>query len=398
MTAPRNKRRGQPLLVYGLLIAGWIVVRTGFWDSPLPERTAQRDSVPTLAAKEDLHSPARPQHETRAMAGYDLQAQSATDLPSGHALLPELNPVERGPLAPVDRAPLAPQAPVAGSSMKQGKTSQQPFAAGEVAAGHQLLWLAAMARLPVPRDVAAAAGAQRQAVPNSWLPLARQRGQRRWSLDAWVFLREGSGAAPVAAGLQPSYGKSQQGAVVRYRLADAGGRAPTLYARYTRALAGARETDVAAGLSAKPFAGFPLTAHAEIRATRVAGSTELRPAAFVTTGVHRDVPLGFQVRGYAQAGWVGGDYATAFVDGQIVADREVAAFDLGKTRDGSLRVGGGAWGGAQRNAERLDAGPSASLVVPVADAPVRLSVDYRFRILGDAEPDSGVAVTLSTGF
>ena len=110
------------------------------------------------------------------------------------------------------------------------------------------------------------------------------------------------------------------------------------------------------------------------------------------------VPLGFQVRGYAQAGWVGGDYATAFVDGQIVADREVAAFDLGKTRDGSLRVGGGAWGGAQRNAERLDAGPSASLVVPVADAPVRLSVDYRFRILGDAEPDSGVAVTLSTGF
>jgi hypothetical protein len=34
----------------------------------------------------------------------------------------------------------------------------------------------------------------------------------------------------------------------------------------------------------------------------------------------------------------------------------------------------------------------------IADTPARLSVDWRQRIAGDAEPGSGLAVTLSTRF
>ena len=94
----------------------------------------------------------------------------------------------------------------------------------------------------------------------------------------------------------------------------------------------------------------------------------------------------------------GGDFATAFADGQLVADRALANFDLTRSKRAGIRLGAGVWGGAQKGSERLDIGPSANILVPVADAPVRLSLDYRIRAAGDAEPGSGVALTLSTGF
>ena len=396
MSRAAGKRRGQPLVVYGLLIGGWIVVRTALWDSPLPADMPSDSSLPRLAASgsdRPLGNAAgkRPSAEDESPA-------PETGAAEGSWRVDALRPVDRAPLLPVERRPLVPPMPgtMAADPGRQPLAANDEFADDVTASGHQLLWLAAMARLPVPRRLAEAVDAR--PAPSPWLPLARQRGQTRWSLDAWVFLREGSGAAPAGSGTRPSYGKSQQGAVLRYRLADANGREPSLYARYTRALAGARQTDLAAGLSTKPFGALPLWLHAEMRATRIGGVTDWRPAAFATTGVHREVPGRLQVRGYGQAGYVGGDYATAFVDGQLVADREVAKFDLGKLQGGSLRVGAGAWGGAQKGADRLDIGPSANILVPVADAPVRLSVDYRFRVLGEAEPDSGVAVTLSTGF
>ena len=389
-----RSRRGQPLMVYTMLLVGWTALRAVLWDSPLPDRVAPELATSRPAAVE----------ATSKNDPYSSIPRLQHPLEGGHAnrstnpewtLAPPLAP----PIVPVDRAPLEPIAPY-GDQAGPNAADEGEFAAdNRTAAGHQLLWLAAMAQLPVPRPVAEAADRQSQsAQPSSWLPLAKARNQRRWSLDAWVFLRENSGGALVDAGLRPSYGKSQQGAVVRYRLAEAGGRQPALYTRITRALGDRRETELAAGLTIKPFAELPVQAHAEMRATRIAGRTELRPSAFVTAGLHRELADGVQLRGYGQAGYVGGEFATAFVDGQLVADREVAAFDLGKVGDGSVRLGAGAWGGAQKGSERLDVGPSANVVVPVADAPVRLSVDYRFRVAGDAEPDTGLALTLATGF
>ena len=63
-----------------------------------------------------------------------------------------------------------------------------------------------------------------------------------------------------------------------------------------------------------------------------------------------------------------------------------------------LRLGAGAWGGAQDGAKRLDLGPSASFDLPVGRVNTRLSADYRFRVAGDAAPGSGAAVTFSAGF
>ena len=110
----------------------------------------------------------------------------------------------------------------------------------------------------------------------------------------------------------------------------------------------------------------------------------------------RPVDLPAQTRGefYAQAGYVGGRFATPFVDGQLRIDREAV-----RVGDAVLRAGGATWGGAQKGASRLDIGPTASVTVAIGEsAAARVAVDWRFRVAGDARPGSGPALTLSAGF
>lgn len=217
----------------------------------------------------------------------------------------------------------------------------------------------------------------------------------RLSLDAWLFLRPGGSRSVLAGGVGPAaYGRSQAGAILRYRLRPAAPRDPFAYARADAALVSNGERQVALGLGARPVAEVPLVAHVEARVTHQDGRTQLRPAAFVAGGTDAlTLPAGFTLRSYGQAGYVGGRFESAFADGQAVATREVASFDLG-----TVRAGAGVWGGAQRGAERLDIGPSAALTLRLGEAPVRLSLDYRIRVAGDAAPGSGAALTLSRAF
>jgi hypothetical protein len=132
----------------------------------------------------------------------------------------------------------------------------------------------------------------------------------------------------------------------------------------------------------------------ELRLTRAGGQTSARPAAYAVTELPRiDLPAGFKGEAYAQAGYVGGDFATAFVDGQLKLDRQLA-----RLGNAELRAGGGAWGGAQKGAARLDIGPSATLAFKLGETNSRLSMDWRFRVAGDAAPKSGPALTISAGF
>lgn len=379
-----RSRRGQPLMVYALLIVGWVGVRSVLWDSPLPDALAANTDG-ELVAEADVTA-------TGGAAGTSSDREMSPPEPDAG---PWRSQDDWRIVEPLDRGLFRPVAYSKGNDLGQAPIE---FGDSAAAAGHQLMWMAAMAHFPVPRGLHGQDSGVAAPPASPWLPLAKSRGQKRWSIDAWVFLRENSATLLNQPGVRPSYGRSQQGAVVRYRLADTKRHEPSLYARYTRALAGDRATDLAAGVEAKPFAKLPLRAHAELRATRSNGRTDWRPAAFVTAGVYEQLPLGLTLRGYGQAGYVGGDFATAFIDGQAVADREVAKFDLGRMGEGKVNLGGGVWGGAQKGAERVDIGPSANVVVPVNDAPVRLQLDYRLRVAGDAQPDSGMALTLSTGF
>ena len=221
----------------------------------------------------------------------------------------------------------------------------------------------------------------------------------RWSLDAWAFLREGSGAAPISQGRVPVYGASQMGARLRYSLAPSSGYDPRLYARGYRALIDKPETEIAAGGSLRPVPSVPLRLAAEVRATDNDFTTEVRPALYAITEIPPvALPLGLSAEIYAGAGYVGGQAQTAFADGQASVLGELGNFDLRKSDDLRISVGAGAWAGAQRDASRLDVGPTMRVQLAVGSVPARLSIDYRERVGRDASPVSGLAATLSTQF
>ena len=221
-------------------------------------------------------------------------------------------------------------------------------------------------------------------------------------MDAWALWREDSSSAPVAS-TQPSYGRSQIGAVLRYSLAPSSGHRPQAYLRASAALEGPSEREAALGLSARPVASLPVRVAAEARLSAGAGggagnraaSSQVRAAAYAVSELPPlDLPAGLTGEAYVQAGYVSGDFSTGFVDGQARVTRDLASGDGYR-----LSAGGGAWGGAQKGASRVDVGPSAALTFKLgAESFGRLAADYRIRVAGGAAPASGPAITLSAGF
>lgn len=87
-----------------------------------------------------------------------------------------------------------------------------------------------------------------------------------------------------------------------------------------------------------------MTAYLEARASLRAAGTKIRSAAFVTTAIDdAPLPLGFSGRGYIQAGYVGGSFATGLGYGSMVAERT-----LMQNRNMRVNAGAGTWGGIQR--------------------------------------------------
>jgi hypothetical protein len=375
--------RGQPLVALLLIFGGWVAVRAMVWDAAMAGQ-----SVPTVERSfaagrpETVLSPA-----AAAPAAGPVMARSIGLVraePFGMSMPQRLRvaslPGHRVRLA---SPPWLIALPVASEPLPAALASDNPTV------GQQMLWMAAFARLPPAGSMLAPLAQVRTAAAS-----AAYRDPR-WSADAWLLLRRG-GNVSTASGLVPAiYGASQAGAVVRYRVAPESAHRPSLYLRASAALDGWREREAALGLSARPFEGVPLVVAAEARVNDQPAGTHVRPAAFVYSELPPiALPDGARIEVYAQAGYVGGDFATAFVDGQLRIDRRF--LQLGK---GELRAGGGAWGGAQKGASRLDVGPTATLGVPFGGtAGARLGVDWRFRVAGDAAPASGPAVTLSAGF
>ncbi len=256
-----------------------------------------------------------------------------------------------------------------------------------------MLWLAAVAHLPLPAVLFEQRGAAK-------LQARRTASLRRWSGDSWLLLRPGTAIFVRNGFSAPSYGAGQIGALVRYRLATEDARKPSLYLRASSAVRAPHDEEVAVGLSARPLARVPIVAMAELRVSRFGGgrgpsdALRLRPAvALVSEFPLLDLPLGVRAEAYGQAGYVGGAGASAFADGQLHLTRRLVG--IGRAE---LRAGGAAWGGAQKGASRVDIGPTASLGLPVGPGNARLSADWRFRVGGSAVPGSGPAITLSAGF
>ena len=221
----------------------------------------------------------------------------------------------------------------------------------------------------------------------------------RWSLGAWAFFREGSRAAPISEGRVPVYGASQIGSTLQYRVAPSSGRDPRLYLRAYRALIERPESEIAMGFSARPMRRLPLRLAAELRATDNSFESDARPAVYAITEIPPiALPLGASAEIYTGGGYVGGEADTSFIDGQVSVVRKLTSFDLRKADDVRISLGAGAWGGAQRGANRLDVGPTMRVDLSLGTVPARVSIDYRERVSGDAAPVSGLAATVSTQF
>ncbi|MFU7528830.1 hypothetical protein [Qipengyuania sp. ASV99] len=259
-----------------------------------------------------------------------------------------------------------------------------PQAAHEVSRAHQSSG---------PRSGGADAGAF---APPYFAP---QQSADRWSLDAFAFYRAGSDSTSISQGRVPVYGASQMAVNLQYRAAPNSAHDPRAYLRAYRAFVPDGENEVAAGLSARPLGAVPVRLGAELRVTDNVFGTEVRPAAYAATELPAvGLPFDLRAEAYGGAGYVGGRADTAYADGQIAVTREVVRFGGADKRSLRLSVGGGGWGGAQRDASRLDVGPTMRIDMTIADVPARLAVDWRERVAGDAAPNSGIAATLSTRF
>jgi len=399
MTRLVKRRRGQPFMVLAVLIVGWAGLRAATWQTPFPQNLPAPITQSDAAVLE------------RGRVSTDRSRPMANNIPPPPVWSYEAN----GLIAPPRRVSIHPapmiapltdgSAPVAGISSGTSSGTSSGVERPQVLASHQLLWLAAMAQVPVPGDVAmmmrasgGLGGGGAKPAPSlvgaGVKPARARTPAKRWSADAWLYLRPNAQNASSFGPRFASYGASQAGAVIHYRLKPDSAHRPAAYLRASQALAAGRESEVALGLSARPVRRIPLGVQAELRITKGAVRSEIRPAASVVTQIPPvQLPLGMRAQTYVAAGYVGGDFATAFVDGQARIETEVARFDLGR-----LRAGGGIWGGAQKGAARLDVGPSASLDVKFGETAARVSMDYRLRVSGDAQPDSGIAITLVTGF
>ena len=151
------------------------------------------------------------------------------------------------------------------------------------------------------------------------------------------------------------------------------------------------EREVALGVRWRPIKKFPVSVTAE---RRFRHDRKDAFAIYAAGGVSDvQLPLKFRAESFAQAGVVSGKDAGPFFDAFVRSDRKVVSAQAVQ-----IHAGAGAWAGGQRGAARLDIGPSLRTDILVGGAKLRLNLDWRFRVAGNATPGNGPALTLSTGF
>ncbi len=220
-------------------------------------------------------------------------------------------------------------------------------------------------------------------------PPARSNAGSAIRGSAWLLWRRGSGS--LANGLvAPHYGGSQAGARLALPIKQSGAE---IYARGAAALARPGK-EVAVGLAYRPVRKANITVAVEQRFALDSGA-RTAPAILAYGGFDpKPLGAGFTLDGYAQGGVVGVKNPVLFADAAVTAKREFAR--IGPV---PLSLGARVSGGAQDKIARLDVGPllEADLKAPLGK-PLRLSLEWRERIAGEALPSSGPALILATDF
>jgi hypothetical protein len=247
---------------------------------------------------------------------------------------------------------------------------------------------ASIARWPAGKAVVLPAPAtsvpQVDRIPSPLAPPTIVRGSSRLNGSAWLLVRGGPGGTLSGGQL----GASQGGIRVTYALGER--RRLALAARVAAPLKG-RGREVALGIEWQPT-DLPIRLIAERRFVLDGGRGG--PTVGVIAGYGpSDVAPGVRIEAYGQGGAIARDGVEGFVDASARLTHPI-----GSIAGARVDIGIGAWGSAQRTATRVDIGPSIVATLPVAHTSLRVMLDWRERIAGDARPGSGPALSIGTDF
>lgn len=401
-----------PVKFLAVAVAGWITFRAAASALALPEAAP---ATPPLPGAPPAQAVAGPPMSYAPLGPGPVQApQQYPAAPYGYAPAAYPYPYPPGPYgAPYGYPPPPPPgwgAPAPRpTAMPMPVYYPVPVAAAAMPLPRQTPWTAAPAsgvepspsaadEAPLSRPEAVASNPGPGAAPavTALTPEGPHRLDR-WSLSSWSLVRQASPAtSAVPAATSPALaiggqlGASQAGSRLTYRFT------PRLSAnlRFSAPIPAPRTRnrgvngEAALGVAWQPLVNLPLRLLAE-RRQRIGDLTGGRSAFALLAegGIYgKALPLGFRLDGYGQSGIVSLRQRDWFVDGGLVAERPLF---------GRYSAGLGVWGGAQKGLNRLDLGPRISARMT---RNVRLSLDYRYRALGNATPGSGFAVALGSDF
>jgi hypothetical protein len=222
-------------------------------------------------------------------------------------------------------------------------------------------------------------------VPGQSVPVLDPHRIDRWQVSTWALLRSQQTGVAGSPSLASSgqLGASQAGA----RLVWNFNRQLALTARMSSEV-GRRGGEIAGGVRVQPLASIPIWLTAERRqAIGRYGGGRSAFALFLEGGLYqRPLPWRFSLDAYLQGGVVGLRSRDLFVDGGLAVTRPLFR---------QFSAGFGLWGGAQPGIYRVDAGPRLTMRVRNN---LRVHVDWRQRLAGNARPGSGPALTLAGDF
>ena len=228
------------------------------------------------------------------------------------------------------------------------------------------------------------AGQSSISLPGRSMPIDPRRLDRV-QLSSWAMLRSQqtgvAGSRSLASGGQ--LGASQAGARLIYNLNRQIGFAARMSSEVGR-----RGGEAAAGVRVRPLVSVPIWFTAERRqAVGRYGGGRSAFAFFAEGGLYeRPLPWQFSLDAYLQGGIVGLHSRDLFVDGGATVSRPLFH---------GISAGFGIWGGAQPGLYRLDAGPRVTMRLPHN---LKVHVDWRQKIAGNARPGSGPVLTLAGDF
>ncbi len=209
-------------------------------------------------------------------------------------------------------------------------------------------------------------------------------GGGRLNASAWMLVRGGP-AGTVSGG---QLGASQAGVRITYAIDAA--RRFALSARLATPLKG-RGREAALGVDWQ-LARLPIHLVAEQRFVLDGGRGG--PTVGVIAGYGpSDIAPGIRIEAYGQGGAILREGLEGFIDASARVTHPLGT--IGKAR---VDIGIGAWGSAQRAAARFDVGPSVVATLPIARKSLRLTLDWRERIAGNARPGSGPALSIGSDF